>query len=456
MNRRKFITNAGILTAGLVGYLQTGYPSIRKKRKVIIIGAGFAGLSAAYHLHRQDIDFEILECRKEVGGRVFSHTIDPAEKLVIELGAEWVGESHHLLRSLCDEFRIRLENNQFKTQAIYKGVYHKNYEDLLSPEWQQRYEALVDQYRKSDETTKEAMGRRLDHLDWWSYLANNGCKGQDLELRELLDSTDFGESIRHVSAYAALDEYARSSAHNEMDYKMEGGNQRLAFALKTLFTDKIKLGITVAKIEQGNGVKVTATNGYVTEGDKLICTLPATAVRKINWQPGLPTETSDALETLQYARINKHAVLFSQRFWGEEDFDLITDQPGHYFYHATKNQRSKKGALISYTIGDKAAVVANQSDDWCAAMISDSLQAGFPGTRSLMEKHTNYYWGNDERSMGAYAFYGKGQWFSLYPTLSKPHLHTLFAGEHLSENWQGFMEGALETGKLAAEKITGW
>ncbi len=69
-----------------------------------------------------------------------------------------------------------------------------------------------------------------------------------------------------------------------------------------------------------------------------------------------------------------------------------------------------------------------------------------------IEKQTNYYWGEDEYSKGAYAIYGKGQWFGLRPILTKPYLHTHFAGEHLAD-WQGFMEGAINTGEDAAAAI---
>lgn len=157
--------------------------------------------------------------------------------------------------------------------------------------------------------------------------------------------------------------------------------------------------------------------------------------------------------TLQYARINKNALLFNKRFWKDESFDMITDMSGHYFYHATKNQRSLKGALISYTISDKAAVVANQTPQWRADMIQASLQPAFPGIKNLLEKQTNYHWGNNGYSMVAYAMYGKGEWFDLFPKRNIIHIHTHFAGEHLSEYWQGFKEGALETGKEAAGKI---
>jgi len=155
---------------------------------------------------------------------------------------------------------------------------------------------------------------------------------------------------------------------------------------------------------------------------------------------------------LQYARINKHAMLFNDRFWKDESFDMITDQSPHYFYHATKNQKSDKGVLISYSIGEKAAVMANQSDAWNAKMISETLTPHFGDVANKLNKQVNYYWGTDNYSKGAYAMYGKDQWFRVMPILKESFLHTHFAGEHLAD-WQGFMEGAINTGEEAAEKV---
>jgi monoamine oxidase len=455
-SRRGFIKEAALITGAT--FLDSSPISaffIPKKKKVIIIGAGFAGLSAAYSLYQRHIDFELIESRNEVGGRVFSHLIDKKEKLTVELGAEWVGEDHAFIMDLCDRFHLPLDNNQFDTQVVYKGRYYKDLNKVGSPGWNAKYEQIIKDYQNLTEAQKEAKGRVLDKMDWWRYLVNNGCSGTDLDLRELTDSTDFGESIRHVSAYAALDEYARSSecSRNEMDYKIRGGNQQLAFKLKALFANKIRFAHRVQKVVQGDKVKVYCENGYVATGDQLICTAPTFAVKKIDWQPALPPSMGAAMDALQYARINKNALLFNNRFWKDERFDMITDMPGHYFYHATKHQQSVKGALISYTIGDKAAVVANQSDAWRTNTIQESLYPAFPNIRHLLEKQTNYYWGNNDYSMGAYAMYGKGEWFDLFPKLNKSHIHTHFAGEHLSEIWQGFMEGALETGKAAADRI---
>ena len=451
-SRRKFIKETAITTGGI--FLASSAFSnffIAKKPKVIIIGAGFAGLAAANYLHKKGIDFVILEARNRISGRVFSHTIDEKENLIIELGAEWVGNSHERIQNLCNEFGLELQNNQFDTHLIYKGKYYKKNEWDYSEDWNKKFKAIIDHYPKLTQAEK----LKLDKMDWWRFLVNNGCEGRDLDIRELLDSTDFGETIRSVSAFAALAEYAESSEKNEMDLKIKGGNSMLAKKIADkIGNDKIKLQHAVSRVVQNSkgGVTVYCNNGQKFTADKIICTAPTFAVKKIKWEPGLPVDQVNAMNELQYARINKNPIVFKKRFWNDESFDMITDQSPHYFYHATKNQDSKKGVLISYTIGEKAAVVANQSDDWREDMVLQTLKPHFNDAKDYFEKQTNYYWGNDEFSHGAYAMYGRGQWFRVMPILKRSHILTHFAGENLAD-WQGFMEGAINTGEEAAGKI---
>lgn len=448
--RRDFIRQASILSGGLlVANSSMGKVFFQKKPRVIIIGAGFAGLSAAYALHKKNIEFVILEGRNRICGRVFSHTIDRSENLVVEMGAELVDTSHTRIIALTAELGLTLENNQLDTHLIYRGEYFKKNEWDYSISWNNKFENILKSYPHLSEKDK----MKLDKIDWWRYLVNNGCDGRDLEIRELLDSTDFGETIRSVSAYAALAEYAESSPKNEMDFKIKGGNALLAEKLADqIGRNKIRTGTLVDRIVQGKNVKVYCKNGEIFEADKIICTVPTFAARKIHWDPVLPSEMILAMDELQYARINKNPVLFNQRFWKDENFDMVTDTPAHYLYHATKNQVSPKGVLISYTIGDKAAVIANQNAEWRANMLQQSLAPYFGDIKSMINTQTNYFWGTDEYSKGAYAIYGKGQWFDIQPILKKSFLHTHFAGEHLAD-WQGFMEGAINTGEEAAAAI---
>ena len=446
--RREFLQQSAA-AAGVV-LTNTAFSSQRQKSKgnVIILGAGLSGLAAAYELSKQKRDVIVLEARSRIGGRILSHEIDSSKKLTIELGGEWIGNSHERMIALCQEFGLETFNNQLDTHLIYKNEYFANLHWSYPDAWKTKFNALLAAFNKMTEAEKPA----LDKTDWWRYLVNAGISERDLDLRELADSTDFGESIRHVSAYSAITEYAESSERNEMDLKIRGGNGKLPHALAAkIGLERVKLHHKVTSVHQSKGgVTVTCENGATFTGDAVICTLPTFAMSAIRWLPDLSKEKWMAVNALQYCRINKHAVLFKERFWKDEAFDLLTDSNAHYFYHATKNQVSAEGVLISYSIGDKADVLARQNNEYRRRIIVDALRPAYGDLSEKCERQVNYYWGNDEFSKGAYAVYGKDQWFTLRPILAKPHQRVLFAGEHIAD-WQGFMEGAVVTGEDAAK-----
>ncbi len=450
--RREFLQQTAVLSAGILLSDTLRSQSKRKKPRVVVLGAGLSGLAGAYELSKHGSEVVVLEARNRIGGRVLSHEIDPDKKLTIELGAEWVGNSHERIIALCKEFNLDLFNNQFDTHLIYKNEYAASGKWGYSDEWQATFEKLLADFGKMSEAQKRA----LDKTDWWRYLINHGISERDVDLRELADSTDFGESIRHVSGYSAITEYAESSPKNEMDMKIRGGNSRLPQALADrIGRERIKLQHKVVAVKQGQtSITVTCENGSTFDCDFVLCTIPTFAIGKIRWLPELSKDRVMALNALQYCRINKHAVLFSERFWQEEAFDLLTDSNAHYFYHATKNQAAPQGVLISYSIGDKADVIARQNNEYRKRIVVDALQPGFGDVSDKIVRQVNYYWGNDPHSMGAYAIYAKDQWFTLRPILAKPHGRVFFAGEHLAD-WQGFMEGAVVTGEEAARAILG-
>lgn len=457
MNRRDFLvksTLAGsaILTSDTIK-ANPIFLRNEKPKSVIIIGAGFAGLSAAMKLKSEGIKVTVLEARKRIGGRVFSNQPTRANGQVIELGAEWVGNSHERVITLCDQFGLKLENNQFETDLTLGAKYSPTGKWDFSPEMQKFWENKVTIW----ENLSEEQRKKLDNTDWWRFLSNQGISNDDLLLRDLLDSTDFGESIRHTSAYAAFAEYAESSEKNEMDLKINGGNSRLAEKMaENVGKENILIDHTVLTIKQSGskGVFVTCSNGKSFEAEKLICAIPTFSLLKIDWQPGLPNMMKDALHELQYARIGKYPVVFSERFWKREDFDMLTDSPAHYFYHGTKNQSGKSGVLMCYATGDKADVLASVNKPQRLDIIMNALEPAFGNVRKYVVEDLMYYWGKDAYSCGAYAFYGKSQWFEVMPILKQPFENVYFAGEHLAD-WQGFMEGAINSGEEAAHLISG-
>lgn len=449
MKRRSFLQLGAVASSFSLLNSNKSFAHTVKPSKVIVLGAGFSGLSAALTLFDKKTEFVVLESRNRIGGRVFTHKIDEQADLRVELGAEWVGDSHEEVKKLCERFKIKLHDNRFETDLYFRGKYSTVKRWDFDPSWQKKLENLFEEFKKLNPEQQ----KQFDRLNWWRYLVNNGIPENDLFFRELLDSTDFGESIRHVSAFAAISEYAYSSKKNEMDFKMEGGNNTLSDKIADYIgREKILTDHHVeAVIQSSKGVTVKCSNGKTFTADKIICTVPTFSLGRINFSPSLPKATLHAIDALQYARINKCVGLYNQRFWKREDFDMITDTPAHYFYHATKNQNSIKGALTSYTIGEKADIFGWQNDESRKQIITDYIHP-IGNARNLLQKVVNYNWGQDKYSKGAYAIYGTGQWFSIQPLLKKPHLNVHFAGEHLAE-WQGFMEGAIITGRDAVNEI---
>ncbi|MFT3844193.1 MAG: NAD(P)/FAD-dependent oxidoreductase [Lacibacter sp.] len=449
-SRRQFIKD-GLLTSAGVTIASTSLTSfiIGQKSKVIIIGAGYSGLAAAYQLKKKGIDVLVLEARNRVGGRVFTFNMDAKEKLNVELGGEWISASHERILGLCNELSLSLQDNLLEADLLYKNKYAKHDAWGYSTEWQKKISKL-----KLDFTDlRPEEQNEMDKLDWWRYLLNNGCDGADLDLQNMIDSIDFGESIRQVSAYTSLKHFTSVAERKELPYKIVGGNSKLAESLANkIGKENVKLNYQVKRIVQGDNVKVTCTNGEVFEADKIICTIPTLALKKIEWLPALPVDKVDAINELQYSRVNKNPILFNKRFWKNERFDIITDTPAHFIYHGTKDQRSAKGVLISYSIGDKADVIAKQTEGIRAMFMQEALQTAFGNIRPMIEKQMNFYWGDDEFSKGGFSVYRPGQWFRLRPVLQKPFLHTLFAGEHIAD-LQASMEGAVVTGELAAAAI---
>src|SRR5215203_3147701 len=252
-SRRSFLKSLATAAAGAA--LAPTVVSQQRKKNCIVIGAGFAGLAAAYKLKNAGWSITVLEARDRIGGRVFSHKFAGTD-LICELGAEWVGESHERLKALCHDFNIPLQKHQFEDYLLRDGKVSPPGQWGFSAPAKAAFEKLIAGYEKLTPLAKT----KLDKYDWWTYLEKIGFTNDDLLLRDLMDSTDFGESIRHVSAFAALAEYAESSPKNEMDYKLTGGNSLIAeefakrIGLKNILTSQ-----QVRKIKQRKG-EVTVTS----------------------------------------------------------------------------------------------------------------------------------------------------------------------------------------------------
>ncbi len=448
-NRRDFLKILGTAAAGIAVSSQNALGQARRARRCVIIGSGLAGLAAALKLKNAGWQVTILEARGRTGGRVFSHRMPENKELICELGAEWVGESHERIQELCREFNIPLQRHQFEDYLLQNGKVSRPGTWDFSAQAQAAWEKMIAGYEK----LSTAQRSRLDRTDWWTHLSDIGFTRDDLILRDLADSTDFGESIRHVSAFGALAEYAESSPKNEMDYKMTGGNSRLVDEfVKRIGAENIRTGMKVTEVNQRAGIVTVRAGDESFTGDACICTAPIASLRKIKFNPPLPAAQAEAAQKLIYSRIVKNSVLYDNRFWKDDNFSMVSDTTSHYYFHSTQNQPGTQGILTAYAVGEKADVLASQDDSRRMNVITRDLVDFNAEAPKLARGIASYAWQRDEFTEGAYALYRPGQWFGIRPILKRPHQKVLFAGEHLAD-WQGFMEGAIETGESAAASL---
>lgn len=432
------------------------------QRSCVIIGAGLAGLTAAYWLKQRHWQVTVLEAQPRPGGRVFSYRFPEYPHLVCELGGEWIGEDHPEIRKLCKQFHLTLDRHQYSF-SFWNG---RKRSPIFAPgKWcfSKKAKKRFDRFAKTFVKLDPAQMRALDQFDWWSIVRTFGFTPEDLLRRDLMDSTDFGETIRLTSAYTAAAEYIESNRTDEMDDKIRGGNDRLAFALVDAIgaKDRVLLSARVKRIHQNkSGVEVHVEGRRkVFRADFCICTIPAQCLLRIQWTPTLPQEQADAARQLQYSRIMKTAVLFNKRFWQQQEdrsgFSAFTSRISDFCFDSTYRQKGPGGILCSYSIGDKADDLAAEPNEqnlrkWIR---EDMLEvtahngAGVEAIRAMPQAWQRVDWIG-----GAYAFYRPGQWFTIRPLLQRSHGRVLFAGEHLAD-LQGFMEGAVVTGMQAADQL---
>ncbi|MFT4113157.1 flavin monoamine oxidase family protein [Silvibacterium sp.] len=453
ITRRSFLAGTALLGADL---LLCAQPLARPQHSCVIVGAGLAGLTAAWRLSSAGWKVTVLEARNRPGGRAWTYRFPQAPELSCEMGGEWIGKEHTRMLAITSELKVPLEPHAYHVWLLRHGHLYTPGNWGLSPQSKAAWEKFRATYAHYSEQEK----RRLDQYDWWTWLGKIGYTRDDRALREIIDPTDFGESTRVVSAFSVGDEYtqgdyANPQATDEMDFHVRGGNSELVKALiARLPAGSVHLGKAVTAITQNSarGTVTIEAGGETFTADSCVFTAPATMLNSIRWDPALPAAKAEAAEQLEYGRIIKTQLLFDRRFWPAEDFSLMTDETAHQFYHSTFGQQGQRGILCSYACGDKADVLAAQSKVERQQQMIRDLAVVSPKAAGALLDSFDQPWQEDPWAQGAYAVYRPGQWFRVRPLLAAPHGRVLFAGEHIAD-WQGFMEGAVTTGEAAAHHL---
>jgi monoamine oxidase len=240
-------------------------------------------------------------------------------------------------------------------------------------------------------------------------------------------------------------------------YRIEGGNDRLVDALLRAAGGRVLLGHSIRALANALDrviITVTDPSGLTQqiEADSVVMTLPASTLRHVDIQPPLPDDQRRAIERLAYGCATKVLLQSSRKLFDDRHARAFaTDGCLGAFWDASEEQ-GDDASIVSFLAGGSAsACLRDKAARGGQAVLSDLCWLG--ADRAPVTAVHVGDWTDDPWAHGGYAFLDPGfnpSWRSL---LARRAGRIVFAGEHTSERWQGYMNGAVESGQRAAREL---
>lgn len=434
--------------------------------RVVVVGAGLAGLSAAYELERDGLEVVLLEASERVGGRVRTARNAFYNDQSAELGGEYIDASHRAVRRYVRRLGLDLDDLRGIGRDLGRLIYVNGrvlrYEQVVTPDVQaeiERFEARVEQLAAPiDPSDPVAAGAELDRRSVADLI-------EELELeddarllveRELRDEYTVEPDRLSLLFHAALTRlYARTRRSGRDRYRIDGGNERLIGALIEEIDVKADVDAPVTAIERrSDGVTVSVDGAREVQAEFCIVTAPLPLVAEIDFRPGLPRRLAEAASELAYGAATKTALQYRRRFWLKEELsgDAITDLPIGTTWDATRAQTGRHGILMSYASGDDGRRFGRLADSERVAAAASQADRVFPEGEDRLESSATAAWAQERYSRGSYVAYAPGQVTRFWRTLRRPVDRIYLAGEHC-DAYAGQMEGAVRSGRRAARAI---
>jgi monoamine oxidase len=482
MKRREFLRTTALTTASVAASCLNKFAIggvLRRRgsaKKIIIIGAGLAGLSAGYELTQAGHDVTILEARTRPGGRVCTLRDPFAEGIYAEAGATRIPNHHHFTLKYVKLFGLALDSFE---PVNLRSVYHvrgKRIEVTAGKkiEWpynltaEERALGLNGIRQKIIGSILSEIGdvtdpkwpssellKKYDHMNRSDFWRNRGASSGAIAL------LSFGGIDDRVETWSTLFMLRNQALNHERKeyYKIRGGNDLLPKAFATRLSEKIQYNARVVRLEQ-NTEHVTVIfdrtgEHHTLTADYLICAVPFSVQRNIEVSPAFSIEKQRAIEQLPYLSGSKIFLQSKKRFWLEDGFSgfATTDLPIREVWNITHNQPGTRGILQAYPISLHSRHVTGMTETERINFALSQVEMIYPGIRQHFEGGVTKCWDEDQWARGVSSYYKPGEFSSLLPHVARPEGRMYFAGEHTSVWIDGWMQGALESGNRVAREI---
>lgn len=480
VNRREFLrmTGTAAIAVGAGAWLsgcaapKTGPNAPR----IAIVGGGIAGLNAAYKLKRHGYTAGIYEASKRTGGRMYTakDLLNPG--LTTELGGEFVDSHHAEMLALAQEFNLEWLDMQTPGEEkligeafYFDGAHHTEAQAVEA--FRPLVERIKADYDKMGEVVDfetEGGGAELDKTSLADYFDQIGAKGWIRKLLDVAFLTEYGLECSEQSALNMIFMIStdlsagKLALFGESDerYKVVGGNQRIVDELASRVQDQIQLEqkLVALKARDQGFTLVFDQGGRTNEvnADFVILTLPFTMLRDVDLKVELPDWKKKAIAELGYGMNAKLLLGMKERSWRAQGHsgNIFSDEPFQLAWDNSRLQGGTAGGFTCYTGGKASDELQQGTAQEQAVRMLTALEKPFVGmTTQFNGKAERFHWPTHPFTKSSYACYRPGQWTTIAGAEGKAVGNLLFAGEHCSYDFQGFMNGGAETGKQAAEDV---
>ena len=431
--------------------------------RVIVAGGGLAGLAAARDLEAAGAIVTVIEARDRVGGRVRTVRGLFSARQHAEAGADLIEGEQSFVRGLASQLEL-------KTARILRGGFGFYGPDrsgrrriFATPTAMAAAARLlkkeVGDYRLADRRWDSAVARGLARQSVAEWLTRvDADRALAAGLRGLRGF--FLADPNDLSLIALVDQFALEGPPGRQEmYRIIGGNDRLPHAMAGALEGKIVVQSMVRRISQTGttpAVQVTIEDRQTRrqlDADYCVAALPASTLRDVEFEPALPEPQARAIATLKYGDATRMLLQFERPFWrrARRPRAFGSDLPTGAVWDGAEEQRGGPG-ILSLFAGGRASralrdIVASEGAPGVVGRLT------WLGAPTPLVASDIVSWEDEEWSRGGYAVFDPSFDPGLREWLARPAGRVLFAGEHTSLRWQGYMNGAVESGKRAAAEI---
>jgi monoamine oxidase len=451
---------------------------------VVVVGAGFAGLTAALRIKQAGHSVIVLEARDRVGGRAFNRRIGDGE--ISETGATFVGPTQNHILNLAKEFKV----GKFPTFEDGDNVYvnaqgqRSTYSDqgplgtappdpTILPDLAS---AVLQLDQMSTQVPVNAPWSSPNAADWddetlASWIEDHSANPDFRKLVSVATRPIFGAEPRELSLLFTLFYIAASGNENNPGtfernfntrdgaqmWRFFGGAQRIPLKIARVLGNRVVvLGSPVQRIGQGNGRVTARCADLEVRARRAIIAIPPTLAGRIEYTPRLPPARDQLTQRLPQGTLIKATAVYDQPFWRDQGLNgqaVSFDGPANVTFDDSPPDASK-GVVFGFVGGDEARRFQRMTKANRKAAVLANFKKYFGSRAGHPRQYFETNWSQETWTRGCpVAIAGPGTLLAYGPALRRPVGRIHWAGTETSTYWNGYMDGAVRSGQRAANEV---